>query len=482
MTLFGVSRAPVVVVGAGPVGLTAALLLARRGLPVLVLERHRTPYELPRAVHLDDEVFRVLQDAGVADDLAPLTRPLAGLRLVDAAGAVLAEFRREPGAGSNGWPPGSLVHQPDLEAVLAAAVARTPGVELRRGSEVTGLRTDGDGVTLTVRSRDDGVDRSVTAAAVLGCDGANSTVRDLVGARMRDLGPADRWLVLDVRSPDPLPLWPGVSQVCDPRRAATSMPVTGDRYRWEFRLAPEEDAAQLTGPAALQTLLAPVDPAAVEVVRTAEYTFRAQVADRWRHGRVLLAGDAAHLTPPFVGQGLGLGLRDVHQLSWKLAAVLAGEAEDALLDSHQAEREPHARALIRLALLLGRLMTGGGRGAAVLRRAVLAVVRRLPAVARLATDSRTPPLRGPLVDRRGRAGRRLAGALVPQPWVVVDGRRRRLDDVLGTGAATLTRDLFLRRDDGTEARVEDPSGTLRSWLGKASAVEIRPDRIVGAVR
>jgi 3-(3-hydroxy-phenyl)propionate hydroxylase len=477
-----VSGEPVVVVGAGPVGLTAALLLVRRGLPVLVLERHRTPYDLPRAVHLDDEVFRVLQDAGIADDLAPLTRPLAGLRLVDARRTVLAEFRRDPAAGSNGWPQGSLVHQPDLEAVLAAAVARTPAIELRRGSEVVGLRDDGDGVLVTVRGRDGGADRSVRAAAVLGCDGANSTVRELIGARMRDLGPADRWLVLDVRSPVPLPIWPGVSQVCDPDRAATFMPVAADRYRWEFRLHPGETVAELTTEAALRGLLAPADPAAVELVRAVEYTFRAQLADRWRAGRVLLVGDAAHLTPPFVGQGLGLGLRDVHQLSWKLAAVLAGEADDALLDSHQAEREPHARALIRLALLLGRLMTGGGRGVAVTRRAVLAAVRRIPAVARLATDSRTPPLRGPLVDRRGRAGRRLAGSLVPQPRVEIGGRRCRLDDVLGDGAAELTADLRVRRADGTEVRVADASGTLRRWLGSASAVQIRPDRIVGSVR
>jgi 3-(3-hydroxy-phenyl)propionate hydroxylase len=477
-----VSGEPVVVVGAGPVGLTAALLLARRGLPVLVLERHRTPYDLPRAVHLDDEVFRVLQDAGVADDLAPLTRPLAGLRLVDARRRVLAEFRRDPAAGLNGWPQGSLVHQPDLEAVLASAVGRAPGVELRRGAEVTGLVADGDGVTVTVRDRDGGADRSVRAAAVLGCDGANSTVRDLIGARMRDLGPADRWLVLDVRSPVPLPLWPGVSQVCDPVRAATSMPVTGDRYRWEFRLAPGETVEDLTTTAALRGLLAPVDLREVEVVRAVEYTFRAQVADRWRAGRVLLAGDAAHLTPPFVGQGLGLGLRDVHQLSWKLAAVLAGEADDALLDSHQAERERHARALIRLALLLGRLMTGGGRGAAGIRRAVLAAVRRIPAVARLATDSRTPPLRGPLVDRRGRAGRRLAGSLVPQPWVTVEGRRCRLDDVLGDGAAVLTAGLEVRRADGTRVSVEDPTGTLRRWLGGAASVDVRPDRVVASAR
>jgi 3-(3-hydroxy-phenyl)propionate hydroxylase len=475
-----VSGEPVVVVGAGPVGLTAALLLARRGLPVLVLERHRTPYDLPRAVHLDDEVLRVLQDAGVADELAPLTRPLAGLRLVDAGRSVLAEFRRDPAAGLNGWPQGSLVHQPDLEAVLAAAVDRAPGVELQRGAEVTALVPDGDGVTLTVRDRDGGADRSVRAAAVLGCDGANSTVRELIGARMRDLGPADRWLVLDVRSPVPLPIWPGVSQVCDPARAATFMPVTGDRYRWEFRLAPGETVADLTTTAALRGLLAPVDPREVEVLRAVEYTFRAQVADRWRAGRVLLAGDAAHLTPPFVGQGLGLGLRDVHQLSWKLAAVLAGEADDALLDSHQDERERHARALIRLALLVGRLMTGGGRGAAGIRRVVLAAVRRIPAVARLATDSRTPPLRGPWIDRHGRAGRRLAGSLVPQPWVVVDGRRCRLDDVLGDGAAMLTADLEVRRADGTATHVDDPSGALPRWLGGAGSVRIRPDRIVSS--
>ncbi|WP_324274875.1 FAD-dependent monooxygenase [Blastococcus brunescens] len=258
--------------------------------------------------------------------------------------------------------------------------------------------------------------------------------------------------------------------------------MTGDRYRWESRLAPGETVAEATAPDRLAELLTPVDPAAVEIVRAVEYTFRAQVADRWRSGRVLLAGDAAHLSPPFVGQGLGLGLRDVHQLAWKLAAVLAGEAGDDLLDTYQAEREPHARALIRLAQLLGGLMTGGGRGGDVLRRGVLAAVRRIPAVARLATDSRTPPLRrGPLVERRGRAGRRLAGALVPQPEVLVDGRRCRLDDVLGSGYADLTADLLVRRADGTQLRVEDPSGGLRNWLGGASSVRIRPDRIVGSV-
>ena len=212
--------------------------------------------------------------------------------------------------------------------------------------------------------------------------------------------------------------------------------------------------------------MAPVDPAAVEIVRSVEYTFRAQVADRWRAGRVLLAGDAAHLSPPFIGQGLGLGLRDVHQLAWKLAAVLAGDADDDLLDTYQAEREPHARALIRVAQLLGRLMTGGGRAGDVLRRGVLAAVRRIPAVARLATDSRTPPLRrGPLVERRGRAGRRLAGTLIPQPEVLADGRRCRLDDVLGPGSA--------------EAHVRPARAPRGRHRGGSRGPDRQPDRLAG---
>ena len=478
---------PVVVVGAGPVGLTAALLLTCRDLSVVVLERQTAPYGQPRAVHLDDEALRALADAGVADGFLALSRPMRGLRLLDGRRRVLAEFARDPRAGVHGWPQGSMFSQPELEELLLAAVRRETRVDLRTGCELVDLTRAGStrdgGVTVTVLDRASGGRSRLEAAAVLGCDGANSTVRGLVGATMRDLGPADRWLVLDVRSTAGLPVWPGVHQVCDARHPATFMPVTGDRYRFEFRLLPGETRDGLA--ARLPGLLAPWGAADAEVVRVAEYVYRAQVADRWRSGRVLLAGDAAHLTPPFIGQGLGLGLRDVHQLAWKLAAVLAGTAPERLLDTHRAEREPHARAMVRLALLLGRLMTGGGRGAAELRRAVLAVVGRVPAVARFATDSRTPPLRrGPLVVRRGAAGRRLAGTLLPRARVVAGGREVPVDDVLGPGTARLrllaAGRLAVRPEGGSELEVADVDGVLTAWLrrGRAGAVVVRPDRIV----
>jgi 3-(3-hydroxy-phenyl)propionate hydroxylase len=472
----------VVVVGAGPVGVTAAVLLARRGVDVLVLDRHAAVYPLPRAVHLDDESLRVLQAAGIADAFAGVSRPVAGLRLVHGGFGTLVEFRR--GAGVHGWPQASMFSQPDLEVLLRQALADEPRARFRGGVEVLHVEQQGGGVRVRVRNRGTGAEEVLAADAVLGCDGANSTVRRLIGARMRNLGPAERWLVVDLASAVPLDVWPGVQQVCDPVRPASFMPVAGCRYRAEFRLADGETAADLDVP----RLLAGFGAAGAEVVRVAEYRYAAQVADRWRSGRVLLCGDAAHLTPPFIGQGLGLGLRDAHQLTWKLAAVLEGAGE-ALLDTHQAERAPHARALIRVAVLLGRLMTGGGTAASALRRLALDAVRRLPGLSAFTLASRTPPLRpGRLVRRPRFVPGSPVGTLLPQPAVTVDGVRSRLDDVLGDGWAVLTAGGRLPTlpdaPDPRVLRIGDGAGEVSSpelarWLGGRSVL-VRPDRIVAA--
>ncbi|MFE4958726.1 bifunctional 3-(3-hydroxy-phenyl)propionate/3-hydroxycinnamic acid hydroxylase [Streptomyces sp. NPDC056653] len=509
MTATTPERVPVVVVGAGPTGLTAATLLARHGVPALVLERHRAPYPLPRAVHLDDEVHRILQAVGIHEAFSEITRPARGMRLLDGSHRVLAEFLRDKPYGWHGFPQANMFDQPELEQLLRDNLAKHPLVTLRGGIEVTSVAPpphSGAPVEVSFRDEDTGVARTLLADAVLGCDGAGSLVRACIGSRMRDLATDQQWLVVDIRCRLPLPAWDGVHQICDPQRAATYMRVGEDRYRWEFRLRTGEQPEELTDRKRLLALIAPWTPGISEdelhVLRTASYTFRAQVADRWHKGRIFLLGDAAHLTPPFIGQGMGAGMRDAHNLTWKLARVLTGRASEALLDTYQAERHRHARQLIRTAVGVGAVMTGGGTGTALARKAILPAVSRLPGASELVLSAVSPPLRpGPLVGSR-RRGHPRPGTLCPQPLVPgPDGTPRLLDDLLGEGFALLAtaplspalhalvraldaRVIHLhdpRRRPGTggaEHRAEAGTSALVRWMGTAGAVLLRPDRVV----
>ncbi|AVZ39000.1 MULTISPECIES: bifunctional 3-(3-hydroxy-phenyl)propionate/3-hydroxycinnamic acid hydroxylase [unclassified Dietzia] len=493
---------PVLIVGAGPTGLTAAALLADLGVPSMLLERWEGIFPQPRAVHLDDEVYRIIARLGLAPEFAEISRPALGLRLVTSSLRVIAEFPRDPGVGPNGFPAASMFDQPRLEALLRSAVARRANlITLRSGVEVTGIDQSDTGVAASATDRDTGEPITFRGSYLLGCDGAGSITRASISAGWRDLGFSQRWLVIDVETSADLRQWDGVAQVCDTHRAATYMRIGETRYRWEFQLLEHESVEDYRDLDAVVPLLRPwltgVEAADLELVRSAEYTFQARVARRWRDRRVFLLGDAAHLTPPFIGQGMGAGLRDAANLAWKLAAVLKDGASSSTLDSYEQERIPHCTGLIRLAMATGAAMTGGGHGGDVLRRTIAPVLAAVPRLARRLTDSTTPALQPSYYVRRGALGSvapprisapsasGLAGHLVPNAVVSDDGGR--LDDhttgfrVLTVDTPTPEQDFEIARRGGTTVAVALDS-PLGEWLRahRARAAVVRPDATVMA--
>ncbi|MFB9313474.1 bifunctional 3-(3-hydroxy-phenyl)propionate/3-hydroxycinnamic acid hydroxylase [Nocardioides plantarum] len=477
---------PVVIVGAGPTGTTAALALGQRGVECLVLDRWDDVYPQPRAVHLDDEVHRIISRLGIGAEFRKISRPGGGLRLVDRRMRALGEFARDGISPVTGYPRANMFDQPDLERLLRSTAREHPSVEIRGGVSVTAVRQVGpDRVRVHFQDLDTTEEHTVEAGFVLGCDGAHSVVRRSIGSSMSDLGFEQRWLVIDVETTVDLQHWDGVHQVCDGSRAATYMRIGETRHRWEFQLLDHEVGTDFEDPARLEPLLrawiGTTDLTQLHVIRTAEYTFRACLADRWRSGRVFLLGDAAHLTPPFIGQGLGAGLRDADNLSWKVAGFLGGRLAADVLDSYGPERATHARAMILLARRVGVLMTSGRRVGDALRRLAVPALTATPVLRRHVVDSATPPLTGRDWVASSRADR-LAGHLCPN--AVVEGRR--LDDVLGTRWALVTArapapSLAAPLAAADCAVVTVTAGhELAAWLrtGRAAAALVRPDRTV----
>lgn len=487
MNANAIRHVPVVIVGAGPTGITAATLLAQYGVQSLILERWPGVYPQPRAVHLDDEIFRVLARLGIAEEFAAISRPTLGLRLLDNKFNVFAEFHRNPDHSAHGYPQANMFDQPELEGLLRANLKRYPNAELRGNADVTAISARGNGARITYTDRTDGTTHQVDADYLLGCDGANSVVRSHIGSAMRDLKFEQRWLVVDVATEADLRQWEGVYQICDPARAGTYMRIGESRYRWEFRLLDGESARDFDTLGALRPLISPwtrhVDDSELDLLRVAEYTFRAQIADRWRRGNIFILGDAAHLTPPFIGQGMGAGLRDAMNLSWKIAAVCNGTLPPDVLDSYQQERKPHCRALIRLALTVGWSMTGGGRLGDLTRRTVLPRAGLIPGLRNKIVDSATPALRRSALIHKSRGPRQLAGKLCPNP-LLANGKR--LDDAAGPGFSVVTRAPLppvtgkMLRERNVPVIEADPGSELAAWLrdGHASAALIRPDRTV----
>jgi 3-(3-hydroxy-phenyl)propionate hydroxylase len=456
------------VVGFGPVGATLTGLAARHGLSVVAVDREVDLYPLPRAAHCDHEILRIMQALGCADEIVATMQVNEGMDFLTANREVMLRFR-SPGLAPTGWPASVLFHQPGFEGALRRVVL-AGGADVRLGTGVAAIEPGGDAITATL---DDG--SPIRARYAVGCDGARSMVRRAIGATVHDLAFEEPWLVVDLVLHEPIAALPDRAlQVCDPARPHTLVPMPWPRFRFEFMLLPGDDPDAIQHPARVRELLAAwIDPALVDVERAAVYTFHGLIAERWRAGRIFLAGDAAHQMPPFLGQGMCSGMRDAANLVWKLAAVLQGAAPDALLDTYQREREPHVRAIVELAVGYGRIICTTDPEVAAARDAQMLSAAQPEAGAPQGTPALSA---GPAIGRGG-------GALSAQPRV--DGRR--LDDVVGPRFALVTRAALPIDDPDREwwaprAAILDAETApdLQDLLDGAEAMVIRPDRYVFA--
>jgi 3-(3-hydroxy-phenyl)propionate hydroxylase len=483
----------VIIVGCGPVGATVANLLGQYGHSTLVVEKEIAVHPQPRAIHFDDETMRIFQAIGLQQEIAAATRPILGMHFVDRQGRLLLEVSKNAGDHPlYGFPPANVFYQPTLEAILRSGLARFPRVDLQLGWAVESFGQDKDGASITMRSADGG-SSTVHGRFLLGCDGASSVIRRQAEIELRDLGLHQPWLVVDLRQLSPLDEPTFVRQICDPARPATFVPSVADRRRWEFMLLPGESPAEMLRPERVRALLSThADPDKMEIERAAVYTFHALLADRWRAGRVFLLGDAAHQMPPFLGQGMCAGIRDAHNLAWKLDRVLGGSSSPALLDTYQSERRPHVAQIIRMARLAGGIIQTRRRGSANLRDRLLRTAMAIPPIRRWLHQLETvvPGLRSGCLAPYNN----VAGKLLPQPTVeYADGRVDLLDMFLGDGFALIhtgdapqiesgmqTLRLIGPHDPwpGKENVYRDLNGQLVQWMAaqRADILIVRPDR------
>ncbi|WP_075790932.1 bifunctional 3-(3-hydroxy-phenyl)propionate/3-hydroxycinnamic acid hydroxylase MhpA [Massilia putida] len=424
----------VIQIGYGPVSEISALMLARQGHRVAVFERWTERYPLPRAVCIDHEIYRVLAANGLRDELPGVSHPAPPYRWFNAEWKELLHIDWSAESISGGTEV-NFVHQPTLERMFDRAVRARPEIEVNLGWEVQHVRQTPDYAEVVARHVDSGELRIARARYVLGADGANSMVREAIGGAREDRGFEADWLVIDILPNEGVTLdVPAAAQYCNPARPTTIVPAgvcDGRHYRrWEFMRMPGESREELENEATAWRLLAPwVRPDQATMVRHKLYTFRSLIADTWRRGRLLIAGDAAHVMPPFMGQGMCAGLRDAWNLSWKLHLVLTGQAHDSLLDTYQEERRPHASDIVDLSMYLGKVICIPDAEAAARRDQAF-------------FDGSMPPpppfpsLTTGLIDR---AGGSVAGKLSPHGMVRYQGRIGRFDDVVGLGFTLVLR-------------------------------------------
>jgi len=493
----------VLVIGYGPVGAALCALLGRYGVTTLVVDKVAEVLLAPRAIALDNEALRILQMAGLGEDaFERIAIPEVKMHC-----PYLGQFGRANTSGTlDGHPKLVTFYQPDLERALRRQVAAYPDVTFRDGYELVDLSQSDSGVTAHLKDSD-GRRHEITARYLVGADGASSTVRGLIGQDFQGETYPEDWLIVDAKAREGKAI-DHVEFLCDTRRPTPHMPAPGGRERWEFMLQPGETHEDMERPENVAELLAPwVAPEDLVVERKAVYRFHARCCTTFQQGRVFLAGDAAHITPPFVGQGLVAGLRDVANLGWKLAWVVKDQAAPALLDSYDRERRPHAKKMIGLAKLMGSLVMPRSRFKAITVHGAMRLGRLVPLLRRQLEELEIkPPNRfrdGFLIKGRGRKGV-TRGALLPQGLVRHDGHIRPSDDVLGDPLTLIGFGVDPREalDDDAQARwqahggaflqvglrgqhpgtetafAEDLSDCLANGPSRGTLVVCRPDRVI----
>lgn len=483
----------VAIVGFGPSGAVAAGLLGGQGLTVHVCDRQHTVYDKPRAIAIDHEILRVFQQLGIVDAIAAYVEPFTPSEYFGVDGQLIKRLTMIEPPYPLGYTPSNVFSQPPVEQALRDHVRSLPNVTVALGASVTAVTQDDAAVTLSV-THDDGRTDTVRARYVVACDGASSFVREQVGITLEDLQFDEPWLVVDVLANERgLAKLPTTSvQYCEAERPCTIVIGPGNHRRWEISLKEGEDPVKVTQPEETWKLLSRwITPDDGELWRQASYRFHALVADRWRAGRVFVAGDAAHQQPPFLGQGMCQGVRDVANLSWKLGAVLRGDvqggAADRLLDSYGDERKAHVQELTSRIKAIGAVICERDIDKARARDAHLleesgGVVRDTP------RQDVIPPLGTGLLAPAANPAR---GTLFPQPWLRQDGQDVRLDAVAGNGwllvlgagydgPAPSTQGIpglrVLRLDD----TLPEKEGVAAAWFERhgSTAALVRPDRYV----
>ncbi len=500
---------PVAIVGAGPTGLTLANLLGVYGIACVLIERNAATVHEPRAVSIDDELLRTMQATGLVNEVMAQTVPGYGSHYYSARGRLFAKV--QPTEQPYGFPRRNAFSQPIFEAQLHKALSRFPHVSALFNHELVGFEDIEERVRLRLRTAGRALDLSCDY--LVASDGASSFVRRTLGIELSGSTFRERWLIIDLE--DSPVTSPHTKVWSDPERPTIALPGPNLTRRYEFMLHDHETDADLLAPAMVRQLLETHEAAPQSrIVRTVVYTFHARVADRWSQGRVFLAGDAAHLTPPFAGQGMNSGVRDASNLAWKLAAVVQGQLGPKLMATYEPERRDHAWSMIEFALDIGRVMRPPSALAAFALEYGFRLLSLFPkARDHIAQMKFKPPPRfaqGFIVPDAAGAKNTLVGRMMPQPRVLTnDMSEVLLDDVLGRGFALLVHsnrpDVALKalsssawapfmfrcvvmRPDGTEPSLPEGIIGVRA-LGAADnrlarfadhVLLLRPDRYVAA--